>query len=131
AYQALLHDSVEKAVDVFSKRGAFVAFTTVPCFGLKFQRFAMRGVAIDAELRQIAAHDPRLHLIDWNPFLCPGGPYVASKDGVVLRPDGIHFKYPGTRIVWQWLGPRVMQLARDAQAARQHGVRASVPTTTG
>ena len=41
-FKATLRAAVEQALDIFSKRGAFVVFTTVPCFGPKFDS----GVAV-------------------------------------------------------------------------------------
>lgn len=52
-----------------------------------------------------------LPLLDLYGFLCPGG-YRAATDGVTLRSDGLHFTESGAAVVWRWLGPQLVRLAR-------------------
>jgi lysophospholipase L1-like esterase len=59
--------------------------------------------------RYAARH--RLPLLDLHGFLCADG-YHATRDGVTLRSDGLHFSPSGAAVVWRWLGPQLQRLAR-------------------
>ncbi|HST66767.1 MAG TPA: acyltransferase family protein, partial [Mycobacteriales bacterium] len=58
--------------------------------------------------RYAARH--KITLLDLHGFLCADG-YRATKDGVTLRSDGLHFSEAGAAVVWRWLGPRLRKLA--------------------
>jgi peptidoglycan/LPS O-acetylase OafA/YrhL len=55
---------------------------------------------------------PNVHLIDFDAFLCHDG-YTATRDGVTLRTDGLHFTPGGVRLIWGWLGPKLLALDRS------------------
>jgi hypothetical protein len=57
----------------------------------------------------------RVTLLDLHGFLCADG-YRDTKDGVRLRTDGLHFSEEGAAVVWRWLGPRLVKLARADRA---------------
>ncbi len=59
--------------------------------------------------RYAARH--RIALLDLYDFLCADG-YSATRDGVTLRSDGLHFSEAGAAVVWKWLGPELRRLAR-------------------
>jgi peptidoglycan/LPS O-acetylase OafA/YrhL len=59
--------------------------------------------------RFVAAQGPAVHLLDFHGFLCSGG-YTATKDGVTLRTDGLHYTPQGARLIWTWLGPALLAL---------------------
>ena len=46
-----------------------------------------------------------------------GGKYAATIDGVTMRTDGVHFTLPGARLLWKWLGPEVLRIARGGSPA--------------
>jgi hypothetical protein len=52
----------------------------------------------------------RVTLLDMHAFLCADG-YTATRDGVPLRSDGLHFTAAGAAVVWRWLGPQLLRLA--------------------
>jgi hypothetical protein len=61
-------------------------------------------------LTRYASHSGgRVTLLDLHGFLCPNG-YAATRDGVVLRSDGLHFSQAGAEVVWRWLGPQLLRL---------------------
>jgi len=66
---------------------------------------------LNGVLGRYASHSAgRVTLLDMHRFLCGGG-YTATRDGVVLRPDGLHFTEAGAEVVWRWLGPQLLRLA--------------------
>ena len=54
----------------------------------------------------------RVPVIDLYSHVCPHG-FEATTDGVDMRTDGLHYSTDGGRLVWAWLGPRLIQ-ARQA-----------------
>jgi peptidoglycan/LPS O-acetylase OafA/YrhL len=60
--------------------------------------------------RYAARQGGRVTLLDLHGFLCADG-YAATRDGVTLRSDGLHFSGAGAAVVWRWLGPQLIQLA--------------------
>jgi peptidoglycan/LPS O-acetylase OafA/YrhL len=60
--------------------------------------------------RYAARHE--MALLDLHGFLCADG-YTPAKDGVTLRSDGLHFSEAGAAVVWKWLGPKLIRLARN------------------
>ena len=67
--------------------------------------------------RRYVADHPDVSLLDLDAHACPGGKYVATIDGVPMRTDGVHFTLEGARLLWKWLGPAVLRLARDPAPA--------------
>jgi peptidoglycan/LPS O-acetylase OafA/YrhL len=66
---------------------------------------------LNGVLTRFAAQRPgRVTLLDLYGFLCADG-YQATRDGVTLRTDGLHFSEAGAAVVWRWLGPRLVALA--------------------
>jgi hypothetical protein len=121
SYNAALRADVEEAVRVFSRRGARVVFTDIPCYGPAHllgdaeRTNPMRRAAINAVLDDVAAHDHRLEVLHWSDILCAAGTYRERVNGVVLRPDGIHFDPAGAHEMWKWLGPQLISRARAHQ----------------
>jgi peptidoglycan/LPS O-acetylase OafA/YrhL len=69
---------------------------------------------LNGVLARYADRQPgRVTLLDLHGFLCADG-YTATKDGVALRSDGLHFSEAGAAVVWRWLGPRLLRLAGRA-----------------
>ncbi len=66
---------------------------------------------LNGVLTRYASHRAgRVTLLDMHGFLCAEG-YTATRDGVALRSDGLHFTAAGAAVVWRWLGPRLLRLA--------------------
>jgi hypothetical protein len=124
AYDRALSDATERAIDILAARGARVVFMDVPCFGPSGTRGDAeradpeRRAAVNRVLRSVAARDPRMHVLTWSTFLCPGNTFTAQLQGVTIRPDGVHFDPDGAKVVWAWLGPKLLALADAAHRAR-------------
>ncbi|MDQ1307052.1 MAG: hypothetical protein QG671_2884 [Actinomycetota bacterium] len=67
-------------------------------------RIAAVNTAARAAAASVGFH---VDVIDPGPYLCPNG-YQDSLEGVQLRVDGLHFTTEGSRVVWRWLGPRLV-----------------------
>ena len=68
-------------------------------------------------------------LLDLDAHACPNGHYAAAIGGVPMRSDGVHFTDPGAQLMWQWLGPQLLDIAAGrsvsnppllARSARRH-----------
>ena len=68
----------------------------------------------EALARFAARHAGLVTLVDLHGFLCEDG-YAETRDGVRLRADGLHFTDDGAAVVWRWLGPRLVEIARAAR----------------
>jgi peptidoglycan/LPS O-acetylase OafA/YrhL len=55
---------------------------------------------------------PNVHLVDFDDFLCHDG-YTATRGAVTLRTDGLHFTPAGARLIWGWLGPKLLAIDRE------------------
>lgn len=64
-----------------------------------------------------ASLGPRAAYLDLGELLCPDGEVRREVDGVVVRPDGLHYEPSTTGPTWAWLGPRLEALARTPVAA--------------
>jgi hypothetical protein len=135
-YNAAARAAIEDSLNIFTKRGAEVVYLDIPCFGpvsgssIPERGDPKRATALNKVLYSVAAQDKRLHILQWSNFLCPGGHFQDKKDGVVIRTDGVHFPPDGAHVVWKWLGPQLLQLGREAQAARKVQAPTAHPTST-
>ena len=75
-------------------------------------RIAAVNTAARAAAASVGFH---VDVIDPGPYLCPNG-YQDSLEGVQLRVDGLHFTTEGSRVVWRWLGPRLVEGANASSA---------------
>jgi lysophospholipase L1-like esterase len=103
-----------------SSTGARVALLTAPCNDRPDPNGAVlpendpvRTEHLNELFRAAARRNPRRSaLVDLNRFLCPGGAYVAARNGVTLRrDDGVHFSFDGAALTGKWLLPRLQKLA--------------------
>jgi len=125
AFDAWLIAEYRAVIDVLTSRGTVVAWLTWPCgvnlrevVGLEANGFAApdRIRWFNAELMpQVVASRPEVvEVIDFFGHVCPGGEFShalgAHKN---VRPDGLHFSVAGRRYIADWLGPQLVELARD------------------
>ncbi|MGV1035392.1 MAG: acyltransferase family protein [Candidatus Nanopelagicales bacterium] len=47
-------------------------------------------------------------VVDLHAHLCANG-FKESRDGVVMRTDGLHYTTKGGQLVWRWLGPELIR----------------------
>lgn len=64
-------------------------------------------------------------------WLCPGGVFQDSRDGIQLRPDGVHVDQQAAVLTWKaWLTPRLEAIARQPGAAPAASGAEPVPPPT-
>jgi hypothetical protein len=132
-----VENQLEKAVQIATAHGALMVFETKPCQSTGEQPngqpwpqdSAARQEAYNGLLQKVAARHPdQVYVQDLNSYVCPGGKYTESLDGVPVRQsDGSHFALePGAG--GDYLAPAMLPYWVDlghVQEARANG--ASVP----
>lgn len=123
AWRSYLTAQLDRGIDVLTRGTAIrVGLATVPCFPTDDPVLGIpsternqrrRTSAVDQVVRSTAARHPdRVALVDWASFACPSGQDRVRVNGVRLRPDGMHPDVASDRLVWAWLAPIVLALAR-------------------
>jgi hypothetical protein len=123
AMEAVLRTALERARRILTARGGRLALLTTPCFSPTTRELGAFGEAARADparvrwlndvWRRYVADHPDVTLLDLDAHACPGGTYAGAIDGVPMRTDGVHFTQPGARLLWKWLGPAVLRIARS------------------
>jgi peptidoglycan/LPS O-acetylase OafA/YrhL len=138
ALRKLLEQALQQDIDFLSAstRGPIV-FLDVPCFeerglslgGPKSQRNDPRRIAwVNAIIAEMVARNPvRTRLVKISPFLCPGGKFRSSVDGLPLRPDGVHFTINSAQAAWRWLSPQITAIARGDDTTSRSATAGSPP----
>jgi lysophospholipase L1-like esterase len=72
--------------------------------------------------RYVREHPDGARILDMNARVSPGGKYVDSIDGVLVRNDGVHFSADGADFVAGWLAPRLRNLATGVTQTLYPGV---------
>src|SRR5258705_410057 len=83
---------VSDALTLLGTTGAKVAVTTIPYWGER--RTWRTDAEVDCANEDIAAavaSNPTARLIDLARYICPGHQCIDRIDGVLLRPDELHF----------------------------------------
>ena len=114
AFDAYERSQMEKAVSIFSSRGAKVAFMTAPYFDTGEQPDGQpwdedspaRVNLLNRMIESVAAEHPGVvTVVPLNRYLDPDGHYTTTIDGKVVRPgDGIHT----TQAAGTYLAPRIL-----------------------
>lgn len=116
-HSAWLRSEIDRRVEVLGSAGGTVALTTVPCNRVldsgtsadaSITNDPQRLDQLNAQIREYALEND-VALIDLYAFVCPNG-YEETKDGVMLRSDGLHFSEDGTTLVWRWLEAQIASL---------------------
>jgi len=123
AMEAVLRKALDKAKKILTANGSRLVILTTPCFSPTTRELGEFGEAARADparvqwlndvWRRYATDHPDVTLLDLNAHACPGGKYASTIDGVPMRTDGVHFTLPGARLLWKWLGPEVLRIARS------------------
>jgi len=121
-YEHVIDQRLQLYLDYFTSRTrAPVAMLDVPCMrptefdlggGPNVRGDDRRVAWLNGVFRRFAAtHASQLKIVPISPFLCPGGTYRKTVDGVTLRYDGVHFNTPALKFVWAYLTPKLLGLA--------------------
>jgi hypothetical protein len=129
-YAHLLTTQLQDDIDFITRDdNGHIALLDVPCYDET--RFSLGGPGsprddpkrvawVNQIFATVAAANPgRVSLIPISQWACPEGKFVTQHDGVTLRPDGVHYDPESALLTWeQWLGPRILTLARTATPVR-------------
>jgi hypothetical protein len=115
-----LYDEIDRRRSLVGPHAGAFALTTVLCLRVKLGATGRDGqIANDASrlewlnqtIRDYAVLHPDVRVVDLNGIACRDG-YAETLDGVQLRDDGLHLNEQGAALVWQQLGPMLIDAAR-------------------
>jgi hypothetical protein len=119
AFETHVRGELQTLLDLLDPSHRPVAVLNVPChrtpdFGIGPEPHIVnddnRVRLIDKVVSDfVTGAGPNVHLIDFDDFLCHDG-YTETRGVVTLRTDGLHFTPEGVRLIWRWLGPRLLAL---------------------
>ena len=136
AYREFLEHELDVRVQQMGGAGSRpVVLVTVPCHRVLDTGLGGNAAVVNDAGRTrwlnavqrdyVARHADAVHLLDLDGYLCADG-YRNSFRGVgPLRSDGLHFTPQGVRLVWRWLGPRLIEVAGSRATT---GAVATVPS---
>jgi len=122
AYRGFLEQELDTRVLQLGGAGSRpVVLVTVPCHQVPDTGLSGNAAVIndasrirwlnDVQRDYADRHASAVRLLDLDGYLCADG-YSNSFGGVdPLRSDGLHFTPQGVRLVWRWLGPRLVDVA--------------------
>lgn len=102
AYDSLYRQSLIHEVGALKSTGAKVVITTA-AYRRSFLYGSDRPTDCDNHLRRAVAAESGAQLVDLWSYICPKGDCQWERNGVVLRPDGLHYEGAGGLIVARWL----------------------------
>jgi hypothetical protein len=112
----------QRAYDIFASHGARVVWIEPPCARIAVTALSSLGRGAlsvdrvkyfdDVLLHRFAASERAVKLYNLFPILCPTGDFVQKIDGIVLRPDGVHFGTAGSMWFAEHYGSQLLDLAR-------------------
>jgi len=111
AYADYLTARLQESHDILTSTGAHLFIPDVPCFaepeaGELRENFAAirndpeRAAAVNQVIDDFAASHSDTTVIELSSWLCPDGRYQATRDGIQMRYDGVHFTVPGGARAW-------------------------------
>ena len=101
-YESLYERSLKREVGVLGAHGAKVVVTTA-AYPFVFAGAPHSYDDCDNRLRRKVAAETGAKLADLFEYVCPRNECRERQDGVLLRPDGLHYEGGGGAIVARWL----------------------------
>jgi len=106
-YDNVLAREMHEQVGLLASRGARVVVATAAYAGFpsKSAAWFRHADCQNAIFRQVVASEPRAVLADIFSWMCPRIDSDCDRTigGIVLRPDGVHFRGPSARLLAAWL----------------------------
>ncbi len=107
--------SLKAALQVLTAGGRTVQLFQVPCYGAGDANFPLpersdpaRIAALNEIFVKTAQEMPRVEIVHWRDFVCPGDHRVESLHGVRLwQADDVHLTEGGGVLVWKWWLPQL------------------------
>ena len=122
-YDRYYVQQITSALQILTSAGGYVVITTAPFVQSTTPQYcaplpakvkncpteAQRVAAQDTAAKQAAAAFPgKVTIVPLGQHLAPGGKYISTVDGVVVRAaDGVHLSEPGGEWLTPWLLPRL------------------------
>jgi peptidoglycan/LPS O-acetylase OafA/YrhL len=107
AYDDVVRNELHDQIHLLSSKGARVILATPAYAGLPFKSAAwyQHNDCQNAIYRQVVASEPSAMIADVFKWMCPhiDTNCDTNVDGVVLRPDGVHFRDASARILAAWV----------------------------
>jgi peptidoglycan/LPS O-acetylase OafA/YrhL len=103
---------VRDALEVLTSRGTPVVMATAPYYrSVKAPPDSDASVdCLNRVYRTVVARTPGVSLVDLGAHICPERAACRTEeDGIVLRPDGLHFDGPSGTLVGSWLVDRSLE----------------------
>lgn len=133
AFKKHLTDEYASLLKMLHSRSNHVAAVTNHCHGTpdfgvqppvpaqinSLDRVAVVNEALEAAAAQVPFP---VTVIDLNSYLCSDG-YTNDWNGTTLRSDGLHFTEDGSRIVWNWLTPQLIEIQEGSESTPTPTVR--------
>lgn len=109
-----LDNELDKAVALLRARGSRVVVVTPPCF-LHFEAGVLTATERHNGLVRMfedygRRRKDKVTILDLAGFVCPGGNYRGSLNGIQLHKDGSHFTKGAAEIIWDWLAPQLLKM---------------------
>jgi len=98
--------ALEEARTTLTATGGRLVVTTAPISLSSYAVGAIdQSVCQNRTIRRYVADHPGVGLVDLERFICRRGPTrcLTRLDGVLLRPDGLHYRDESARLVARWL----------------------------
>jgi hypothetical protein len=134
-YRRWTVDALDRARATLTSTGARFVLATAP---ISLSSYAVGAFDAsqcqNATIRQYAARHPGVGLLDLQRFICPTGPNrcVTRLHGVLLRPDGLHYRGESALIVAKWLTAELGRIGALGPIGASGSSGTSGPTgTTG
>ena len=107
--------SLRSALQVLTAEGRSARLFEVPCYGAGDANFPLpersdpkRIAALNDIFEKTAQEMPRVEIVHWRTFVCPGDHRIESLHGVRLwQPDDVHLTQSGGVLVWKWWLPQL------------------------
>ena len=107
AYDDVLRRDLHSQIELLASGGAHVIVATAAYAGLPYKTPAwyQHNDCQNAIFRQVVASEPRAVLADVFRWICPhmDADCDTNINGIVLRPDGVHFRDASARVLAAWI----------------------------
>lgn len=115
AFSAAFSDHLGEAIGVLGSRGAMVVVTTVAPLAVDFRPGAAEQNGCLNQALRTTVEQHGVELVDLAELVCPDGECIGERDGVLVRPDGLHFNAKGDPWVGRWIWEQLLDPGRLAR----------------
>jgi peptidoglycan/LPS O-acetylase OafA/YrhL len=120
-YRRWTTKALEEARATLTGTGGRLVVTTAPISLASYAAGSIdQSTCQNATIRRYAAAHPGVGLVDLERFICRRGPTrcLTRFDGVLLRPDGLHYRHESARLVARWITREMGRIGMMGPALR-------------